>query len=61
MIGSVNPKRIAAVLALGLLAAVGNGLSALALSGCVAAVLTALNLWEYEPLIGRLHDAAEGD
>jgi low temperature requirement protein LtrA len=54
MIGSANPKRITAVLALGLLAAVGNGLSALALSGCVAAALTALSLWEYEPLLARV-------
>jgi low temperature requirement protein LtrA len=49
MIGSANPKRIATVLALGVLAGLGNGLSALALSGCVAAVLTALSLWEWEP------------
>jgi low temperature requirement protein LtrA len=61
MIGSVNPKRIAAVLALGLLAAAGNGLSAVALSGSVAAVLTALNLWEYEPLLVRLRGHTEGE
>jgi low temperature requirement protein LtrA len=54
MIGSANPKRIVAVIALGILAAVGNGLSALALSGSVAAILTALGLWEYEPLRERL-------
>ncbi len=60
MIGSANPKRIIAVLALGVLAAVGAGLSALALSGCVASVLTALSLWEYEPLTQRLRKRAAG-
>lgn len=58
MIGSANPKRIMAVLALGLLAAFGNGLSALALSAGVAAVLTALSLWEYQPLLARLRKRA---
>lgn len=58
MIGSANPKRIMAVLALGLLAAFGNGLSALALSAGVAAVLTALSLWEYQPRLARLRKQA---
>jgi low temperature requirement protein LtrA len=54
MIGSANPKRITAVLALGILAVVGNALTALALSASVAAVLIALGLWEYERLLVRL-------
>jgi low temperature requirement protein LtrA len=54
MIGSVSPNRIAAIVALGLLAALGNGLSAVALSGAVASLLTALGLWEHEPLRARL-------
>jgi low temperature requirement protein LtrA len=55
MIRSVNPKRIATVIALGVLAAFGNGLSALALSGCVAALLIGLSLWEQEPALSRMH------
>jgi low temperature requirement protein LtrA len=54
MIGTANPKRLATVVALCALAALGNGLSALALSGCVAALLTGLCLWEYEPVLARL-------
>ncbi len=50
MIGSVNPKRLASVLALCALGALGGGFSALALAGAVAALLSALALWEYEPL-----------
>jgi low temperature requirement protein LtrA len=48
MIRSVNPKRIACVIALGALAVVAGELSALALSAAVAALLTALGIWEYE-------------
>lgn len=50
MIGSVNPKRIAAVLALIAVGGLGSSVSALALSVAVVAVLTALALSEYEPL-----------
>ena len=46
MIGSVSPKRVAAVGALVLLAAIATVVSALALSGAVAAVLVALAIWE---------------
>jgi low temperature requirement protein LtrA len=49
MIQSVNPKRIAAVLALCLLAAPAGFISALALGGAVVAVLVALAIWEYDP------------
>jgi low temperature requirement protein LtrA len=58
MIGSASPKRLAAVLALAILAAIGTRLSALALSGAVAAVLIALALWEHEPLRVRLRPNA---
>jgi low temperature requirement protein LtrA len=54
MIGSVNPKRILAVIALGVLAATASGLPALALSGSVAVILTALSVWEYEPPRARV-------
>jgi low temperature requirement protein LtrA len=54
MIGSANPKRLTAVMALVLLAALGSRASALALSGAVAGLLTALGLWEYEPLWARV-------
>jgi low temperature requirement protein LtrA len=50
MIGSVSPKRIATVLVLCALGAIAGAVSALALSAIVAAVLSALGLWEYEPL-----------
>ncbi len=49
MIGSVAPKRVGAVLALCVLGLLGGDLSAIALAGAVAALLTALALWEYEP------------
>jgi len=49
MIGSVSPKRLGTVAALGALGLLGRDLSALALSGGVALVLTALAVWEYQP------------
>ena len=48
MIGSVSPKRVSAVLALGLLGALAGSISALAVSVLVAGLLSALALWEYE-------------
>jgi low temperature requirement protein LtrA len=57
MIGSVNPKRVAAVIALGGVGVAGSSLPALALAGIVATVLGALSLWEYEPLLNRLRPA----
>jgi low temperature requirement protein LtrA len=58
MIGTACPKRVTCILALCALGLLAGGLPALALSGAVAAVLTALALWEYEPLRARL--AARG-
>jgi low temperature requirement protein LtrA len=49
MIGSVNPKRITAVVVLCLLAIPAPALSALALAALVAAVLSGLAMWEYDP------------
>jgi low temperature requirement protein LtrA len=49
MIQSVNPKRIAAVLALCSLGAAGAFISSLALAGAVVAVLVGLAAWEYTP------------
>jgi low temperature requirement protein LtrA len=54
MVGSASPKRVTCVLALCALGLLAGGLPALALSGAVAALLTALALWEYEPLRSRL-------
>jgi len=48
MIGSVNHKRVAAVLGLCVLGVVTAGLPALAVAGLVAALLTGLALWESE-------------
>ena len=48
MIRSANPKRITAIAALALPAALGTQLSALALAAAVTAVLAALAAWEYE-------------
>ena len=50
MIGSVNPKRVACLAALGVLGVAGSGLPAVALSGTVAVLLTALGVWEYAPV-----------
>ncbi len=58
MIRSVSPKRIACVIALGALAIAAGELSALALSGAVAALLTALGIWEYEPRAGNRAEQA---
>jgi low temperature requirement protein LtrA len=60
MIGSVSAKRIGAVVALGVLGALADLVSALVLSSCVTAVLGGLALSEYEPLMRRLRgsDAA---
>lgn len=49
MIGSVNPKRLTAVVALCVLGLVAGDLSALALAGAVGVLLTALAVWEYAP------------
>ena len=49
MIGSVNPKQLAAVLALCVLGAVAGELSALALTGAVGILLTVLAVWEFTP------------
>ncbi len=57
MIRSVSRKRIATIVTLGIVAAAGSGLPALALSGIVAALLAALGFWEYEPLHARLRPA----
>jgi low temperature requirement protein LtrA len=58
MIGSVSPKRITGVVALGVVAAIGTQLPAVALSGTVAAVLAVLGLWEYQPLHARMRSVA---
>lgn len=58
MIGSVSPKRVAAVLALLALAALGGAVSIFVLALCVTAVLTTLALIEYEPLVQRLRPSA---
>ncbi|HEX4187264.1 MAG TPA: low temperature requirement protein A [Solirubrobacteraceae bacterium] len=47
MIGSVNPKRVLAVLSLILLGALASGVSALAVSVVTAVVLAGLAAWEY--------------
>jgi low temperature requirement protein LtrA len=54
MIGSVNPKRIAAIACLAVLALVGSHWPAVTLSGAAAAILTLLGFWEYEPLVARV-------
>jgi low temperature requirement protein LtrA len=53
MIRSVNPKRVAALVALALLSLLAGSVSALVLTAIVAALLMALALWEYEPLRAR--------
>jgi low temperature requirement protein LtrA len=57
MIASVSAKRVAAVVVIAALAALGGTLSILALALCVSGVLTALALSEYEPLTRRLRYA----
>ena len=47
MIGGSNRKRLAAIVALALLGLVAGRVSALALSAAVAALLTALAVWEF--------------
>ncbi len=54
MIGSVNPKRVATIVVLCALGALGGVVSAFVLAVCVTGVLTGLALAEYEPLIRRL-------
>ena len=49
MIGSVNPKRLTAVLALCVLGAVAGDLSAIVLTGAVGVLLTTLAVWESWP------------
>ena len=49
MIGSANRKRLPAIVVFALLALVAGSVSALALTVIVAAVLTALAVWEYPP------------
>ena len=53
MIGSANRKRVTAIVVLALLWPLAGSVSALALTAIVAGVLTALALWEYEPLRAR--------
>jgi len=53
MIGSVSPKRAGTVAALCLLAVLGGSLTAIALASAATAILTALAVWEYEPLWAR--------
>ena len=61
MIGSANGKRVATIVVLALLWPLAGSVSALVLTAIVAAVLTALALWEYEPLqVGRRPRAATG-
>jgi low temperature requirement protein LtrA len=48
MINALSPQRLLTVVALGVIGALGRDLSALALSGAVAAVLIALAGWESE-------------
>ena len=68
MIGAANAKRLIAAAILALLAPVGTQISALALSAIVAALLTALALWElrtpgHQPLgtsLGSSTDAFSG-
>jgi low temperature requirement protein LtrA len=60
MIGSVSAKRIGAVVALGLVGALADSVSALLLASCVTTVLGALALAEYEPLLRRLRERAAG-
>jgi low temperature requirement protein LtrA len=58
MIGSVSPKRVTAVLGLLALAPLGAVASILVLTLCVTAVLAALALSEYPPLVQRLRPPA---
>ena len=61
MIGSVNPKRLTAVVALCVLGLVAGEVSALVLAGAVGVLLTALAVWEYAPSPARaLPSAPEG-
>jgi low temperature requirement protein LtrA len=48
MISSFGPQRLLAVVALGVLGVLGAGLSALALSAAVAAILIGLTVWDQE-------------
>ena len=58
MIGSANPKRVATIVVLCALGALGGVVSTFALAVCVTGVLTVLALSEYEPLIRRLRPGA---
>jgi len=58
MIGSVSPKRLAAVVALCVLGLVAGDLSALALAGAVGVLMTALAVWEYAPSPARAQPSA---
>ncbi len=53
MIGSANAKRLTTIALLALLWPLAGGLSALALTAIVTALLAALALWEYEPVRAR--------
>ena len=57
MIGSANAKRLATIAALALLWPLAGEVSALALTAIVTTLLTALALWEYEPLRARAAQA----
>jgi len=60
MINQVSVKRAVAMLALLALGVAGRDLSALALSGAIAAILLALAASEYEPLRGAAGSAMRG-
>jgi low temperature requirement protein LtrA len=61
MIGRASPRRLACVVALAVLGAFGGGISALALSGCVAAVLTILAMSEAGWLRSARRQGVVGD
>jgi low temperature requirement protein LtrA len=58
MIGRVSPRRLVCVGALVVLALLGGGMSAIVLSGCVAAALGILAMWEAGWLVRREATAA---
>jgi hypothetical protein len=58
MNGSVNPKRLTAVVALCVLGLGAGALFALALAGAVGVLLTALAVWEYAPSLARAQPPA---
>jgi low temperature requirement protein LtrA len=61
MIGSVSPKRVVTLVALALLSLLAGSVSALVLTALITAVLTALALWESEPLRARMSRSQQVD